>query len=98
MPATFELFQESSHGWRWRLQDDAGNTIADGTESYASAAECRRVVHTVRQNAFKAELRETSSRGSYKPSKSDPGHPRPATPREAERDPIERKNPFSAAA
>ncbi|MFB6104989.1 MAG: HVO_2922 family protein [Halobacteriaceae archaeon] len=54
--ATFELYEDRSGEWRWRLVHDNGNIIADSGEGYASRQKCRQGLESVRRNASTAPV------------------------------------------
>jgi uncharacterized protein YegP (UPF0339 family) len=54
--ATFELYQDRSDDWRWRLVHDNGNIIADSGEGYASRQKCEQGLDSVRRNAPDAPI------------------------------------------
>lgn len=49
--ATFELYEDESEEWRWRLRHRNGNILADSGEGYASRRNARRGITSVKQNA-----------------------------------------------
>ena len=54
--ATFELYEDNSGTYRWRLVHDNGNIIADSGEGYASRQKCRQGIESVKRNASDAEV------------------------------------------
>ena len=54
--ATFEVYEDRSGEWRWRLVHDNGNIIADSGEGYASRQKCEQGLESVRENAPGAGL------------------------------------------
>lgn len=46
--ADFEIYRDKKDQWRWRLQHDNGNIIADGGQGYGSKSNVRRAVRSVR--------------------------------------------------
>jgi uncharacterized protein YegP (UPF0339 family) len=54
--ATFELYEDSSGEYRWRLVHDNGNIIADSGEGYASRQKARQGIDSVKNNAPDAEI------------------------------------------
>lgn len=55
--ATFEVFQDNSDEWRWRLVAANGNIIADSGEGYRSKQGVQRGIESVKNNAAAAEIR-----------------------------------------
>jgi uncharacterized protein YegP (UPF0339 family) len=49
--ATFELYEDSAGQYRWRLEHDNGNIIADSGEGYASKQKAREGIESVKANA-----------------------------------------------
>lgn len=49
--STFELYQDSSGEWRWRLVVSNGNIIADSGEGYKSKQGAKRGIESVKRNA-----------------------------------------------
>jgi uncharacterized protein YegP (UPF0339 family) len=49
--ADFEVYQDEAGEWRWRLEHDNGNIIADSGEGYASRSNANRAVDSTRRNA-----------------------------------------------
>lgn len=56
--ARFEVFRDGAGEWRWRLVHDNGNIIADSGEGYASKANARKGLRSVKRNAAAASVRE----------------------------------------
>ncbi|MFB6188929.1 MAG: HVO_2922 family protein [Halapricum sp.] len=56
--ATFELYEDESGEYRWRLVHDNGNIIADGGEGYATKQKARQGIQSVKNNAAEAEIEE----------------------------------------
>ncbi|USZ68564.1 YegP family protein [Halorussus salilacus] len=54
--ATFELYEDRSDEWRWRLVHDNGNVIADSGEGYASKQKARQGIESVKSNAPEAAV------------------------------------------
>mgnify|MGYP000076637855 CR=1 FL=1 len=54
--ATFEVYQDRSDEWRWRLVHDNGNVIADSGEGYASRQKCEQGIESVKANAGEASV------------------------------------------
>lgn len=59
MGATFELYQDASGQWRWRLVHDNGNIIADSGEGYASKQKATQGIQSVKDNAADASIEST---------------------------------------
>ena len=49
--ARFELFEDRSGEWRWRLRHRNGNVIADSGEGYSSRSNAQQGLNSVRRNA-----------------------------------------------
>ena len=45
----FDLYKDSSGGWRWRLVASNGKTVADSGESYTSKANAENGIASVKQ-------------------------------------------------
>lgn len=58
--ARFEVYEDRSGRWRWRLKHRNGNVIADGGQGYASRASAERGLESVRRNAPGAPVRRVS--------------------------------------
>ena len=56
--ATFELYEDSAGQYRWRLEHDNGNIIADSGEGYASKQKAREGIESVKANAPAAGVEE----------------------------------------
>ncbi len=54
--ATFEVYEDSAGQWRWRLEHDNGNIIADSGEGYATRRKAEEGVESVKRNAPDAEV------------------------------------------
>jgi uncharacterized protein YegP (UPF0339 family)/ribosomal protein L37E len=54
--ATFEVYQDGSGEWRWRLRHRNGNIIADSAEGYSSKMSALNGVDTVRSVAATARI------------------------------------------
>jgi len=48
--ATFELFEDNSGKWRWRLVHDNGNIISDGGQGYSSKQKAKQGLRSVKHN------------------------------------------------
>ncbi|WP_144798352.1 HVO_2922 family protein [Halorubrum depositum] len=53
--ATFELFEDASEEWRWRLRHDNGNVVGDSGEGYASKSNAKRALARVREHVAAAD-------------------------------------------
>ena len=51
MAAKFELYMDSSGGFRWRLKSGNGQVIATAGESYASKAGAQNGIDAVKRDA-----------------------------------------------
>ncbi|MFB6090015.1 MAG: HVO_2922 family protein [Halobellus sp.] len=58
MSARFELFEDRSGQYRWRLVHSNGNIIADSGEGYATKQKAKQGIESVKQNAADAEVVE----------------------------------------
>jgi len=58
---TFEIYQDSGGGWRWRLVSSNGQTVATSGEAFASKANATRAAENVRDRAGSAEVKEVST-------------------------------------
>ncbi|MFA1610769.1 HVO_2922 family protein [Halobellus rubicundus] len=58
MSAKFELFEDRSGQYRWRLVHSNGNIIADSGEGYASKQKAKQGIESVKKNAPDAEVVE----------------------------------------
>ncbi|MDH5019278.1 HVO_2922 family protein [Halobacterium rubrum] len=56
--ATFELYEDEAGQYRWRLEHDNGNIIADSGEGYASKQKAREGIESVKTNAADADVEE----------------------------------------
>jgi uncharacterized protein YegP (UPF0339 family) len=54
--ATFEVYEDEAGQYRWRLEHDNGNVIADSGEGYASRQKAKQGVESVKANAPDAEV------------------------------------------
>ena len=54
--ATFEVFQDTSDEWRWRLVAANGNIIADSGEGYQSKQGAQRGIESVKNSAAAASI------------------------------------------
>jgi hypothetical protein len=61
MSATFEVYEDRSGKYRWRLVHDNGNIIADSGEGYATKQKATQGIESVKQNAPGADVVETDS-------------------------------------
>jgi uncharacterized protein YegP (UPF0339 family) len=58
MAGKFELYADSKGEYRWRLKASNGQTIATGGEGYASKANAKAGIESVRKNAPEADIVE----------------------------------------
>lgn len=56
--ATFEIYRDEEDKWRWRLEHDNGNIIADCGEGYSSKQKAKQGLQSVKQNAPGAPVEE----------------------------------------
>ncbi|MFD1599614.1 HVO_2922 family protein [Halobellus rarus] len=61
MSATFEVYEDRSEKYRWRLVHANGNIIADSGEGYATKQKAKQGVESVKDNAPGADVVETDS-------------------------------------
>jgi uncharacterized protein YegP (UPF0339 family) len=61
--AAFELYEDNSGDWRWRLVHDNGNVIADSGEGYSSKSNAKRAMAGVRDHAASADYLKISPAG-----------------------------------
>lgn len=54
--ATFEVYADEAGEFRWRLEHDNGNIIADSGEGYASRQKAKEGIESVKANAPEAEV------------------------------------------
>ncbi|NHN58475.1 MULTISPECIES: HVO_2922 family protein [Halorussus] len=54
--STFELYEDRSEQWRWRLVHDNGNIIADSGEGYATKQKAEQGIESVKANAADADV------------------------------------------
>lgn len=57
--ARYELYQDSTDDWRWRLVHPNGNIIADSGQGYASKQKALQGIASVRTHANGAKVVET---------------------------------------
>ncbi|MGC3995242.1 MAG: DUF1508 domain-containing protein [Propionicimonas sp.] len=58
MAGTFELYADAKGEYRWRLKASNGQVIATGGQGYASKANARAGIESVKKNAGDAEVTE----------------------------------------
>ncbi len=56
MAAKFEVYQDSSKEYRWRLKSANGQVIATGGEGYSSRAGCENGIAAVKKDAPEAPI------------------------------------------
>jgi uncharacterized protein YegP (UPF0339 family) len=54
--ATFEVYEDKAGQWRWRLEHDNGNIIADSGEGYATKQKAKEGIESVKTNAPDADV------------------------------------------
>lgn len=67
----FEIYQDGSDLWRWRLVAKNNKVIADGSEGYLSERNVMRALQTV-QRGLKAMASAPIKKGEWKKSTSGP--------------------------
>jgi uncharacterized protein YegP (UPF0339 family) len=55
----FEVYQDRSEEWRWRLVASNGNIVADSAEGYASKQGAKRGIRSVKRIAPEANVQES---------------------------------------
>jgi uncharacterized protein YegP (UPF0339 family) len=58
MAGKFELYPDAKGEYRWRLKASNGQTIATGGEGYATKANAKAGIESVKKNAPDAEVVE----------------------------------------
>jgi uncharacterized protein len=58
MAAKFELYQDKSGEWRWRLKSGNGQVIATGGESYENKSGAENGIEAVKKDAGGAPIVE----------------------------------------
>ena len=61
MAAEFEVYQDKSGEYRWRLQANNNEIVADSNESYKSKASCLNGIEVVRKIADSAPVNDLTS-------------------------------------
>ena len=61
MAAEFEVYQDKSGEYRWRLQANNNDIVADSNESYQSKASCHNGIEVVRRIADSAPINDLTS-------------------------------------
>jgi uncharacterized protein YegP (UPF0339 family) len=61
MSATFEVYEDRSGKYRWRLVHTNGNIIADSGEGYATKQKAKQGVESVKENAPGADVVDIDS-------------------------------------
>jgi amphi-Trp domain-containing protein len=56
--AIFEVYKDSAEKWRWRLEHDNGNIIADGGGGYSSKQKAKQGLQSVKTNAAGAPVED----------------------------------------
>lgn len=62
----YEIYQDKSGHWRWRLRASNGQLVASGGEGFASKANVIRALESVRKNAQSEGHVEISEDGESK--------------------------------
>ena len=57
----FEVYQDKSGEYRWRLKASNGQVIASSGEGYSSKRSCLDGIESVKRNAPEAEIRDLSA-------------------------------------
>lgn len=52
----FELYEDASRSWRWRLRDTNGKIVADSAEGYSSREAAEAGIRNVRDCAADADV------------------------------------------
>lgn len=78
MATRFEVFQDRSGDWRWRLRHRNSEIVADSAEGYASRDKCVRSIAAVKRSIVNADVedpggRPQRTRGRARSSKSRTG-------------------------
>jgi uncharacterized protein YegP (UPF0339 family) len=55
----FEIYKDAAEKFRWRLEAPNGETIA-ASEAYESKDSCKNGIQSVKTNALKAEIADTT--------------------------------------
>jgi uncharacterized protein YegP (UPF0339 family) len=61
MAAEFEVYQDKSGEYRWRLQANNNEIVADSNESYKTKASCLNGIEVVRKIADSAPVNDLTS-------------------------------------
>lgn len=56
MAGKFEVYEDTSGQFRWRLKASNGQTIATGGEGYTTKSACLNGIDSVKRNASDAEI------------------------------------------
>jgi uncharacterized protein YegP (UPF0339 family) len=56
--AVFEVYQDKSKKFRFRLKDGDDNLLAISGKGYDTRADCTKVIDSIKQNAAKAKVEE----------------------------------------
>ena len=57
--ATFEVYEDESDAWRWRLRHQNGNVVADSGQGYSSKRAARKGIESVKRNALGSPVEES---------------------------------------
>lgn len=58
MAATFELYQDATKDWRWRLRHQNGRIIAESGEGYEAKVDAKNGIEAVKADAPRAPVVE----------------------------------------
>jgi hypothetical protein len=58
MAAEFEVYKDKAGEYRWRLQANNNEVVADSNEGYSSKASCLHGIEVVRQIAVSAPVND----------------------------------------
>lgn len=62
----YEIYQDKSGEWRWRLRSSNGQLVANGGEGFASRSNVIRALESVRKNAQAEGHTEIGDEGETK--------------------------------
>ncbi|WP_433625864.1 HVO_2922 family protein [Halomicrococcus sp. NG-SE-24] len=57
--ATFEVYEDESGAWRWRLRHQNGNVVADSGQGYSSKRAAKKGIESVKRNALGSPVEES---------------------------------------
>jgi len=55
---TFEVYEDNSKEFRWRLKSSNGQTVASANKGYKTKADCEKIVNVIKKEAPKAAVVE----------------------------------------